>query len=251
MTDQAILERETTSIHQMPVEIIKAIVGVMGKVKKLGKEGNNTFQRYKFTSVDQFYEAVGPLLSEHGLCSLAFERSLTVETRETSNDQGVVKKGTWLVAEYDFVLYHESGACSGPIARTIQVQATGAQSYASAQSYAEKYFWRNLLKIPTGDKDEVDASQQEGLPEGNVVNLKPDKKISDTQVKMIHTALNTLTDKTVEAAMLKAVGVEKLPDIPASKVEKIMSNLALKLHEQSKAGMADIDQKMAEQGVDA
>ena len=130
----------------MPPEIIKAIIGVMSEVKKLAKEGNNAFQRYKFTSVDQFYEAIGPLMVRHGLCNMAFERSTTVEIREAVDERGAVKKSAWLLAEYDFWLYHESGAAFGPIARSIQVSATGAQSYASAQSYVEKYFLRNLFK---------------------------------------------------------------------------------------------------------
>jgi hypothetical protein len=227
-------------MHGMPLEIIKAIVAVTSMVKKLGKEGNNAFQRYKFTSVDQFYEALGPLMAQHGLCDVAFERSTTTEVRETSNDKGETKRGIWLTAEYDFVLYHESGVCSPAIPRTITVQATGAQSYASAQSYAEKYFLRNLFKVPTGDVDEVDASQQDGLPTGNVVNMRSDKKITETQVNMIRLALDALTDKTIEAAMLKAVGVEKIADIPASKVEGVMSRLSLKFHEQSKAAPADL-----------
>ena len=235
--------------HQMPVEIIKAIVAITSEVKKLGKEGNNTFARYKYTSVDQFYEALGPLMASHGLIDVIDETSTVVEVREAVNDRGEIKKSAWLLATYDIWLHHTSGASFGPLHRAIQVSATGAQSFASAQSFVEKYFLRNLFKVPTGDKDEVDETDKNGLPEGNVVNMRADKKISDTQVQMIQTALKTLTDKGVEAAMLKAVGVDKLSDIPASKVEKIMSNLAIKLHEQSKARGDDIAQRMAEQGA--
>ena len=216
---------DISSVHAMPVEIIKAIVGVMGKVKKLAKGGNNTFQRYKFTSVDQFYEALGHLMSEHDLCDVAFERSISVETRETTNDRGETKKGVWMTAEYDFYLYHGSGVQFGPISRTITVQASGPQSFAAAQSFSEKYFLRNLFKVPTGDKDEIDQSEQEGLPTGNVVNLRADKKISDTRKsKMIQTALKTLTDKGVEAAMLKAVRSRRIfPTSRRARSRKIMS----------------------------
>ena len=190
-------------------------------------------------------------MAAHGLCDVAFERATSVETRETVNDRGEVKKSVWMTAEYEFVLYHESGVYSEPIVRTIQVPATGAQSYASAQSYVEKYFLRNLFKVPTGDVDEIDASDKHDLPEGNVVNLRADKKITATQVQMVETALRALTDKTIEAAMLKAVGVEKISDIPASKAEGVMSRLSVKF-EQAKAGpWPMIDKKMAEQGVDA
>ena len=148
----------------MPPEIAKAIIAVMAGVKKLGKEGDNKFAKYKYTSVDQFYEALGPLMAEHKIFDICLERSTSVEVRETVDDFGKSKKSAWLTAEYDFWLYHEGGSCFGPISRTQVAQATGAQSYASVQSYAEKYFLRNLFKVPTGDVDEVDASAQNGLP---------------------------------------------------------------------------------------
>jgi hypothetical protein len=241
--------------HILPVEIVKAIIAITGKVRKLAKEGNNAFARYKFTSVDQFYEALGPMMAEHGLCDLAFERAISVETRETTNDKGETKKGVWMTAEYDFVLYHESGVMSEPIGRTITVQATGAQSYASAQSYAEKYFLRNLFKVPTGDRDEVDEAAQNGLPEGSVVSMNREKKISATQVQMIRTALDTLRDKGVEAVMLEAVAkkypqVKALADIPANEVSGLMGKLAVKLDDQSKATLAEADRRMAEEGVE-
>jgi hypothetical protein len=238
------------ALPSMPTEIIKAIVAVTMEVKKLAKEGNNTFARYKYTSVDQFYEALGPLMASHGLIDVVDETSTVVEVRESANDRGEIKRSAWLLATYDIWLHHVSGASFGPLHRAIQVSATGAQSFASAQSFVEKYFLRNLFKVPTGDIDEVDDSDKGDLPAGNVVNLRADKKITETQVGMILTALKALTDKTIESAMLKAVGVEKITDIPASKVEGVMSRLSAKFSEQSKAGMAEIDKKMAEQGVD-
>lgn len=222
-----------TELHQMPAEMISAIVNVTRNVKKLAKEGNNTFARYKYTSVDQFYEAMGQLMSQYGLIDVVDEISTVVEVREAVNDRGEVKKSSWLIAEYEFRLFHESGASYGPLRRAIQVPATGPQSFASAQSFVEKYFLRTLFKVPTGDVD-LDAEDKADLPAGNVVNMKSDKKITETQVGMILTALKALADKTIEAAMLKAVGVEKVSDIPASKAESVMSRLAAKFDEQAK-----------------
>ena len=152
-------------VPPMPPEIAKAIVAVMGEVKKLTKEGENKYQKYNFTSVDQFYEALGPIMAKHGLLDMALERSITTEIRETVDDYGKAKKSAWLIAEYDFWLYHESGASFGPVTRSIQVTASGPQSYAAAQSFVEKYFLRNLFKIATGDVDEVDEAPKEGLPQ--------------------------------------------------------------------------------------
>ena len=48
--------------------------------------------------------------------------------------------------------------------RKIQVTASGPQAYGAAASYAEKFLWRGILKIPTGDAD-VDDMDQRGLPD--------------------------------------------------------------------------------------
>ena len=200
----------------MPAEIAKAVIAVMASVKKLGKEGNNTFQRYKFTSVDQFYEALGPLMASHGLMDIALERSVSVEVREVADDRGTIKKSAWLMAVFDFWLFHESGAFYGPINRTQQVQATGAQSYAAAQSFAEKYFLRNLFKIPTGDVDEVDASQQVGLPDTAVIN--------DSQYEALSTEITAQGGGLIEP-FLKIFKIASLSDLPASRYDEAMARL--------------------------
>lgn len=189
MTDNLTSGEDTMSAKEMnnglrmPPAIAQAIVAVMSEVKKLGKEGTNTFQRYKFTSVDQFYEVLGPLMASRGLFDVAFERSSQVEVREAVDDRGQTKKSAWLTAEIDFWLFHESGASFGPIARHIQVPATGAQSYASAQSYAEKYFLRNLFKVPTGDIDEIESSEASGLPQTMSDRLIPAEKELDAAAR--------------------------------------------------------------------
>jgi hypothetical protein len=53
----------------------------------------------------------------------------------------------------------------GPIRRTQGVRADSATAYGSAASYVEKYFLRQLFKIPTGEtEDEVDAQQKTPVP---------------------------------------------------------------------------------------
>ena len=148
----------------MPPEIAKAIVEVMAQVKPLGKEGENKFQKYNYTSVDQFYEAVGPLMAKAGIFTLPFEASMVVDKRETTDDYGKTKTSVWLSATYDIYIYHASGAQFGPIQRSIQVPASGAQAYAAAQSFVGKYFLRDIFKVSTGDDDDVDAQTKRPLP---------------------------------------------------------------------------------------
>lgn len=149
---------------KMPPEIAKAIIAVMAKIKPLEKDaGGSGGVRYKYVSVDQFYELVGRSMAEAGIFLVAFEHSIDIRTRSSTDDRGGVRESTWLSIVFDLMIYHESGAEFGPIQRTTQVVASGPQSYASAQSFVEKYFLRALFKIPTGDS-EPDAEEKRSLP---------------------------------------------------------------------------------------
>ncbi len=149
--------------QKMPPEIAKAIVKVMGEVKKLGKDADNKHGGYKYVSVDQFFDQIGALMHGAGIFVLVDEPESETASRETTDGYGKVKVSNWLTSHYDIWIFHDSGAHFGPIKRTIQVPATGPQSYGSAISYVEKYFLRSLFKIPTGEQD-ADAVAQEGLP---------------------------------------------------------------------------------------
>lgn len=147
----------------MPPEIAKSVVSVMKQVKQLGVDENNKFGGYKYVSVDKFFDSIGRLMAEADIFVLLHETSSEVAQKEAVDDRGHTKKSNWLTCGYDVFLYHSSGAEYGPIHRTIQVAATGPQSYGSAMSYAEKYFLRSLFKVPTGEQD-ADAEPQQGLP---------------------------------------------------------------------------------------
>ena len=147
----------------MPPEIATAVVAVMSKITPLSKDSTNKFQKYDYVSVDQFYDLVGRLMSEAGIFTLLYEKSMAVGERTTTDDYGKVKTSIWLSAVYDVWLYHKSGASFGPVERSISVPAAGAQSYASAVSFVEKYYLRSLFKIPTGDGD-ADGEEKRNLP---------------------------------------------------------------------------------------
>lgn len=147
---------------KMPPEIAKAIVAVMATIKPLEKDGDNKFQKYKYVSVDQFYELVGRAMASAGIFLMAFENKIEVHDRGNAS---------WLSVVFDLFVYHESGAEFGPIQRTTQVVASGPQSYASAQSFVEKYFLRALFKIPTGDS-EPDAEEKRTLPAAGAADGK-------------------------------------------------------------------------------
>ena len=182
----------------MPPEIAKAVVSVMGKIRMLGKDNRNEHGRYNYTSVDKFYEFVGPLMSEAGIFVLIDEKESEIAMRESVDSYGKVKSSAWLAIDYDVSLFHESGAVYGPIRRSIQVLASGPQAYASGVSFVEKYFLRSLFKIPTGDQDDVDASAPEPLPAKSRKAPEPRPELLDMKSSGI--ARDDMLESLAEAA---------------------------------------------------
>ena len=143
---------------KMPPEIAKAIKQVAESVEGLIADQDNKFANYRFVSHDQIKAKAGKLMAKFGLIIVADE--VSSEVREKS-----------LHCEYAFWIYHESGNEYGPIRRTVQVSASGAQAYGSAASYAQKYFIRDLFQIPTGEQD-ADNDQKHPLPESPKVKAE-------------------------------------------------------------------------------
>jgi len=137
----------------MPPEIAKAILEVISQIKTLGVDEKHSFEKYNYVSVDKFYAAIAPLMARSGLFSMLFEREVIVSKRLVTTDRGDVKEQSVLTFRFDIVLYHLSGSSYGPVPRQTSVRLGGAQSYAAAASYVEKYFLRQLFKVPTGEKD--------------------------------------------------------------------------------------------------
>ncbi len=137
-------------MDKVPPKIAAAITLVMGKVRVLQKGDENRHGGYNFASIDKFLEIVGGVCAEAGLIIMQDEIEMEVFPSP-------VGKGSWLRVKYEFWLVHSSGEMMAkPFTRTVMVQATGGQSFGSAQSYTLKQFQRSLFQISTGDKDDVD-----------------------------------------------------------------------------------------------
>jgi hypothetical protein len=114
-------------------------------------------------------------MHEAGIFVLINEVSSETAAREGTDNYGKTKITSWLSIDYDISLFHESGVVFGPVRRSIQVIASGPQAYASGVSFVEKYFLRSLFKIPTGEKDDVDALAPQELPPSQRLAPSPPK----------------------------------------------------------------------------
>jgi hypothetical protein len=193
--------------------IFPAIAAAVSEVKVLGKSDRNKFDGYDFVSIDKFLALVNPICGRHGLFPIVSQRE--VEFYENTNSQG--KKSVWARFFYDITLYHSSGETLGPTNIMVAVPMNGAQASGSAQSYALKQFFRAVLMIPTGDKDDADLIPTETHHTQQVQTVTPDQFVK-------------LRDLAVQAAVAEdklcsAAGCSSLQQFPADKFDSAVKKL--------------------------
>jgi hypothetical protein len=130
----------------MKPETIKAIIATREQVGSLGKSAMNPHGRYKYVSIDTYYEKVATAAAKNGLSWVASEVSF--EVMADVGKTGIIK------ATYDMALMHEKGDYIPLFSRlTIIHPIQGAQTVGSAMSYLDKVFMRQLFSVATGEKD--------------------------------------------------------------------------------------------------
>jgi hypothetical protein len=130
----------------------QAVAAAVREVRVLGKSDRNKFDGYDFASIDKFLALVNPICGRNGLFPMVSLDSF--EAYENTNSKG--GKSTWARFSYSITIYHESGEHLPPVSIMVSVAMNGAQASGTAQSYALKQFFRSLLMIATGDKDDAD-----------------------------------------------------------------------------------------------
>jgi len=151
----------------MPAEISESLSNVMENVGGLVRDKDNKFAGYRFVSHDQIKEKVGKLFAAAGITMVCDEISAEVQDK-------------YLKCHYEIYIYHSSGASYGPVNRRIMVSANGPQAFGIAASYVQKYFLRDLLQIPTGEK-EADQEPEVDLPDANKVEVDISKLYSEME----------------------------------------------------------------------
>ena len=135
-------------------KIAEAVLKVMGQVGYVQKKGVNTFQNYKYASIEGILEKVQPALVDCGLMIVQSEIS-----------HEIVAEGNMMEAVYEFTLHHASGEVSAPIRQTglssLRNSKGGYDDKAlnKCHTTARKYFILGLFQIPTGLADDADAEE--------------------------------------------------------------------------------------------
>jgi hypothetical protein len=189
-------------------KIAEAVLKVMSQVGYVQKKGVNSFQNYKYASIEGILEKIQPALVDCGL---------VIVQSEISHE--IVAEGNLMEAVYEFTLHHSSGETSTPIRQTglssLRNSKGGYDDKAlnKCHTTARKYFILGLFQIPTGLADDADA--EEDKPAAAPVRPTPPrdpipaaKSYVDEAIK----AIGTLTD---------AAGLNAWVDANKTKLERL------------------------------
>jgi hypothetical protein len=160
----------------MEKKVYKAINAVQTALAKSGIAKDRINQQgasYKFRGIDDVYNAISPLLGEHGLCILP--RMISRDLQERLTAQGKAIFYVTIEAEFDFVSA-EDGSCH--VVRTFgEAMDMSDKATNKAMSAAYKYACLQAFAIPTeGDNDSETQTIQ---PEPKAVGALPDRVLAD------------------------------------------------------------------------
>ena len=194
-----------------PKVIANALFQIQEAVGTLGYDSDNAYAKYKYVSIDKYYDSIRPMMNDAGIMIIPDEMESSI-----SDDRKLYR------AVYQFTILHKDGAVwNFPIRRSITLPFTGAQSAGSALSYLEKIAMRTIFKINSGDKDSIDADSLE--QEDFSVLTEEQKKEIDELVQRAK-----LSDEDMDA-LYKWQKVEYLHDIHPNQFENLTGALKRKL----------------------
>jgi ERF superfamily len=164
----------------MDKKVYKAINAVQTALAKSGIAKDRINQQgasYKFRGIDDVYNAISPLLGEHGLCILP--RMISRDLQERLTAQGKAIFYVTIEAEFDFVSA-EDGSCH--VVRTFgEAMDMSDKATNKAMSAAYKYACLQAFAIPTeGDNDsETETIQPAPINAKTAINALPDRVLAD------------------------------------------------------------------------
>lgn len=156
-----------------------AKAAVMLEIRRLEKGHENKHANYMFASVDDFKDAIRPLMAKHGLSLHISEEAFDLVS--VKGKEG--KETTAAKITYQFTLEHVSGEASKPSKFTVTLPYTGAQTSGAAQSYAIKEgVYKGLFQASSGDTSEEADLHDQG-------QLATDGRLSKAEARELYAAL--------------------------------------------------------------
>jgi hypothetical protein len=133
-----------------PTSLIRAIIAVQSEVKGITMSGENKFDNYKYAMMEDYVEAIRPLLAKNKLCIVSSVDEVT------NLDARVSRKGSneYVVqCRVTCHLFHESGE-SMAATGFGQAQDRGDKALYKAITGARKYAIATMFNLATSDDPE-------------------------------------------------------------------------------------------------
>ena len=203
------------------MKVYQAINKVQSAMSQTGisKDRKNAQQGYSFRGIDDVYNALAPLLSQHGLCILP--RVLSRECVERTSAKGGVLFYVTVEAEFDFVCAEDG---SKHTVKTYgEAMDSGDKATNKAMSAAYKYAAFQAFSIPTEGDNDADAVTHQ------VARIA---KVTERQAELLQKLAGDVGADVAAflAYVAKATGTEinKWSDIPATAYDDCTASLEKK-----------------------
>lgn len=147
------------------MSVYKAINAVQKALSGVGiaKDKKNAQQGYSFRGIDDVYNALSPLLAEHGLCILPRMLTRTCEVHQTA--KGGTLFYVTVEAEFDFVAAEDGSKAT---VRTFgEAMDSGDKATNKAMSAAYKYAAFQAFAIPTEGDNDADGNTHQLAPKNH------------------------------------------------------------------------------------
>jgi ERF superfamily len=143
-------------MEKVPAAIATALAKAQAKVTRVGKDGANTFHRYRYTSAEALIESAIGVMGSEGLALVQCGWDIVQPAGEMPARLSV-----------RYLLTHVSGeSWEMPPSSTPAIPEKGRpwdKAEAAALTYSLGYTLRGLLKIPRADADD-DVDQRDDAP---------------------------------------------------------------------------------------
>lgn len=182
-------------------KLAPALVKAQSEMKAAQKTGDNKFDKYRYSKLEDFFDAAKPILAKHGLALVMGTPSVTTLADRPTKNGGSEHA---CQVQVSAMLLHDSGEWIETTGHG-EGQDRADKSIYKAITGAKKYAIAGLLAIPTTDDPEADESVGRSAAKtnsaGETVKKKPEWSAEDKiKVGQIRAELMTFGAGGEEAA---------------------------------------------------
>ena len=156
------------------MNIYQSINAIMKHVPSIGKDRKNQQQGYNFRGIDDMYNALNPLLAEHGV--FATSEVLNTEREERQTKSGGTLFYSILTVKFNFYATDGTFVTSVMIGEAMD---NGDKASNKAMSTAYKYALMQLFCIPTEDVKDTEYQTHEVAPKQAPAKTAPVKTLQE------------------------------------------------------------------------